>query len=43
MALSPTLTSLADLGVTHVEPMPVAEFAGDRGWGIRWYGVICNA
>jgi maltooligosyltrehalose trehalohydrolase len=24
---------LADLGITHVELMPVAEFAGNRGWG----------
>jgi maltooligosyltrehalose trehalohydrolase len=27
------LEYLADLGVTHLELMPVAEFAGDRGWG----------
>jgi maltooligosyltrehalose trehalohydrolase len=27
------LDYLAELGVTHVELMPVAEFAGDRGWG----------
>jgi maltooligosyltrehalose trehalohydrolase len=27
------LQYLADLGVTHVELMPVAEFSGDRGWG----------
>ena len=27
------LDYLVDLGVTHVELMPVAEFAGDRGWG----------
>jgi maltooligosyltrehalose trehalohydrolase len=27
------LDYLADLGVTHVELMPVAAFAGDRGWG----------
>jgi maltooligosyltrehalose trehalohydrolase len=27
------LDYLADLGVTHVELMPVAEFPGDRGWG----------
>jgi maltooligosyltrehalose trehalohydrolase len=27
------LTHLTDLGVTHVELMPVAEFSGDRGWG----------
>ena len=27
------LGHLRDLGVTHVELMPVAEFAGDRGWG----------
>jgi maltooligosyltrehalose trehalohydrolase len=27
------LAYLAQLGVTHVELMPVAEFAGDRGWG----------
>jgi maltooligosyltrehalose trehalohydrolase len=27
------LPYLFDLGVTHIEVMPVAEFAGDRGWG----------
>ena len=27
------LAYLADLGVTHVELMPVAAFAGDHGWG----------
>jgi maltooligosyltrehalose trehalohydrolase len=27
------LNHLVDLGVTHVELMPVASFAGDRGWG----------
>ncbi|HLF48912.1 MAG TPA: malto-oligosyltrehalose trehalohydrolase, partial [Methylomirabilota bacterium] len=27
------LGHLADLGVTHVEVMPVAEFSGARGWG----------
>ncbi|HKV53728.1 MAG TPA: malto-oligosyltrehalose trehalohydrolase [Candidatus Binataceae bacterium] len=27
------LSYLTDLGVTHVELMPVAEFSGDRGWG----------
>jgi maltooligosyltrehalose trehalohydrolase len=27
------LDYLEDLGVTHVEVMPVAEFSGDRGWG----------
>jgi maltooligosyltrehalose trehalohydrolase len=27
------LDFLAELGVTHVEIMPVAAFAGDRGWG----------
>jgi maltooligosyltrehalose trehalohydrolase len=27
------LSHLADLGITHVELMPVAEFSGDRGWG----------
>jgi maltooligosyltrehalose trehalohydrolase len=27
------LGHLVDLGVTHVELMPVAEFSGDRGWG----------
>jgi len=27
------LGHLADLGVTHVELMPVASFPGDRGWG----------
>jgi maltooligosyltrehalose trehalohydrolase len=27
------LDHLAELGVTHVELMPVAEFSGSRGWG----------
>jgi maltooligosyltrehalose trehalohydrolase len=27
------LDHLTDLGITHVELMPVAEFSGDRGWG----------
>jgi maltooligosyltrehalose trehalohydrolase len=27
------LEHLVDLGVTHVELMPVAEFSGSRGWG----------
>src|SRR6185437_16695272 len=27
------LDFLAELGITHLELMPVAEFAGDRGWG----------
>lgn len=27
------LDHLVDLGVTHVELMPVQEFAGERGWG----------
>jgi maltooligosyltrehalose trehalohydrolase len=27
------LDHLVDLGITHVELMPVAEFAGSRGWG----------
>lgn len=27
------LYELATLGVTHIEVMPVAAFAGDRGWG----------
>jgi len=27
------LSHLTELGITHVELMPVAEFPGDRGWG----------
>ncbi|HWZ51579.1 MAG TPA: malto-oligosyltrehalose trehalohydrolase [Granulicella sp.] len=27
------LDYLADLGITHIEIMPVAAYAGDRGWG----------
>ena len=27
------LDYLAELGITHIELMPVAEFAGQRGWG----------
>ena len=29
----PHLQYLADLGVTHVEVMPVAAWAGEQGWG----------
>lgn len=29
----PHLDHLKDLGITHIELLPVAEFAGDRGWG----------
>ena len=32
------LDHLANLGVTHIELMPIAEFAGDRGWG---YDGVC--
>jgi maltooligosyltrehalose trehalohydrolase len=32
------LDHLLDLGVTHVELMPVNEFAGERGWG---YDGVC--
>ena len=27
------LADLVELGITHVELMPIAEFSGDRGWG----------
>jgi len=39
------LDYLAELGVTHIELMPVAEFAGDRGWGydgVHLYAVTEN-
>ena len=32
------LDHLVDLGITHVEVMPINEFAGDRGWG---YDGVC--
>src|SRR5205085_1997521 len=32
-AVIPHLKELADLGITAVELMPVAQFAGSRGWG----------
>jgi maltooligosyltrehalose trehalohydrolase len=35
------LPALAELGVTHVELMPVAEFPGQHGWG--YDGVYVNA
>jgi maltooligosyltrehalose trehalohydrolase len=35
------LHGLADLGVTHIELMPVAEFPGGRGWG--YDGVYISA
>ena len=33
MAAIDQLDYLVDLGITHVELMPVAEFSGNRGWG----------
>ena len=41
-AAAARLPALADLGVTHVEVMPVNAFNGDRGWGydgVAWYAV----
>src|SRR4030095_13419963 len=32
-AIVPKLSYLADLGVTAIELMPVAQFPGDRNWG----------
>jgi maltooligosyltrehalose trehalohydrolase len=32
-AAIPRLQYLKDLGITHVELMPVSEFSGERGWG----------
>ncbi len=32
-AVTRRLDHLLDLGVTHIELMPVAEFSGERGWG----------
>ncbi len=39
------LPYLRDLGVTHLEVMPVAEWAGDRGWGydgVNLFAVTTN-
>lgn len=40
-AIVPTLDDLARLGVTAIELLPVATFAGQRGWG--YDGVLCYA
>jgi maltooligosyltrehalose trehalohydrolase len=40
-AAVPKLAELAQLGVTHLELMPVAEFPGRHGWG--YDGVYLNA
>ncbi len=37
-AVAERLDELADLGVTAIELMPVADFPGDRGWG---YDGVC--
>src|SRR5262249_12610710 len=34
------LDALVELGVTHLELMPVASFAGDRGWGYDGVGLF---
>jgi maltooligosyltrehalose trehalohydrolase len=33
IAATDKLDYLVDLGVTHIELMPIAEFSGNRGWG----------
>ena len=41
-AAAEKLVALADLGITHVEVMPVNAFNGTRGWGydgVAWYAV----
>jgi len=41
-AAAARLPGLAELGVTHVEVMPVNAYNGDRGWGydgVAWYAV----
>jgi maltooligosyltrehalose trehalohydrolase len=40
-AAAQRLAYLADLGVSHVELLPLAAFDGDRGWG--YDGVLLNA
>ena len=37
-AVIPRLRHLAELGVSYIELMPVAEFLGNRGWG---YDGVC--
>jgi maltooligosyltrehalose trehalohydrolase len=41
VAAAEKLRHLADLGITHVELMPIASFPGSRGWG--YDGVDCFA
>ena len=36
-------TILGDLGITHVELMPVAAFAGHHGWGYDGVALYCGA
>jgi maltooligosyltrehalose trehalohydrolase len=36
----PHLAHLADLGVTHVELMPIAQFSGVHGWGYDGVGLF---
>jgi maltooligosyltrehalose trehalohydrolase len=41
-AAAERIRHLPDLGITHVEVMPVNAFNGDRGWGydgVQWYAV----
>ncbi len=37
------LDHLADIGVTAIEIMPVAQFGGARGWGLRRCAALCAA
>ncbi len=36
------LPHLVDLGVSHMEIMPIAEFQGDRGWGYDGVSLFCT-
>jgi maltooligosyltrehalose trehalohydrolase len=40
LAALPHLAALADLGITTVEMMPIAEFAGQQGWGYDGVGLF---
>lgn len=40
-AIIPRLAELADLGITAIELMPIAQFSGNRGWG--YDGVLSYA
>ena len=42
-AIIPRLSELKDIGINTLEIMPVAQFPGERNWGLRRGLSLCRA